>query len=301
LTTGPFRWTSAIPSKDGKKILANGMAPRVELVRLDQQTRQTQPFLGGISAEFVAFSKDGRYVAYVSYPEGILWRANRDGSSPVQLSELPMYPLNPHWSPDGTSILFSDRYLKSYIVSAEGGSPQAILQGDEGKEADPNWSPDGRTIVFEVAGAFTSKDENLRFLDLASHQVTTVPGSVRVWSPRWSPDGRYLAALSRTAPMLRIFDMETRQWSALPVKGNVDWPCFSRDSQSIYFLRFAVDQGVFRIRLKGGEPEEKIWDLKDLHLGGYWAYSMSLDPTDTPLVSRDIGSQDIYALTLEEK
>jgi hypothetical protein len=81
----------------------------------------------------------------------------------------------------------------------------------------------------------------------------------------------------------------------------VGFPCFSRDSQSIYFLRYGVGQGVFRIRLKGGKPEEKTWDLKDLHVGGYWGFSMSLDPTDTPLVSRDIGSQDIYALTLEEK
>ena len=301
LTTGPFRWTSAIPSKDGKKILANGMAPRVELLRLDRQTRQTLPFLGGISAEFVVFSRDGRFVAYVSFPEGILWRANRDGSNPVQLSEPPMYPLNPQWSPDGTRILFSDRYLKSYIVPSEGGSPQPILPGDAGTQTDPNWSPDGRKIAFSPVGYWGPKSENLRILDLASHQVTTVPGSFDVWSPRWSPNGRYLAALSPEPPALRIFDMETRQWSVLPVKGNVDMPCFSRDSQSIYFLRFGVDQGVFRIRLKGGKPEEKIWDLKDLHLAGYWGYSMSLDPTDVPLISRDIGSQDIYALTLEER
>lgn len=301
LTTGPFRWSFSIPSKDGKKIFAVGATPRVELVRLDQQTRQAQPFLGGISAEFVSFSKDGRFVAYVSYPEGILWRANRDGSNPVQLSEPSMYPLIPRWSPDGTSILFSDHYLKSYIVSAEGGSPQPILPGDAGRSADASWSPDGRKIAFSPYNYFGPKSENLLILDLASHQVTTVPGSVGVWSPRWSPDGRYLATLSSQAPMLRIFDMETQQWSALPVKGNVDFPCFSRDSQSIYFLRWGVDQGVFRIRLKGGEPEEKIWDLKDWHLGGFFKYSMSLDPTDAPLVSRDIGSQDIYALTLEEK
>jgi len=28
---------------------------------------------------------------------------------------------------------------------------------------------------------------------------------------------------------------------------------------------------------------------------------MGLDPTDAPLLLRDIGSEDIYALTLEEK
>ena len=38
------------------------------------------PFLSGISAEDVVFSKDGQWVAYVSYPEGILWRSKLDGS-----------------------------------------------------------------------------------------------------------------------------------------------------------------------------------------------------------------------------
>ena len=300
LTTGPFSWSYSIPSKDGKKIFANGMAQRVELVRLDQQTRQTQPFLGGISAEFVSFSHDGQFVAYVSFPEGNLWRANRDGSNPVQLSEPPMYPMVPRWSPDGTSILFFADHSVGYVVSAEGGSPQRILPGDAGEQNDPNWSPDGRKIVFDVGGEGTSKNENLRILDLASHQVTAVPGSVGLYSPRWSPDGRHLAALSSVAPMLRVFDMETQRWSALPAKGNVDFPSFSRDGQSIYFIRFGIDQGVFRISLKGGEPE-KTWDLKDWHLGGLYGFSMSLDPTDAPLVPRDIGSQDIYALTLEEK
>ena len=41
----------------------------------------------------------------------------------------------------------------------------------------------------------------LGILDLASQKVTVVPGSVGMYSPRWSPDGRYLAALSWAAPL----------------------------------------------------------------------------------------------------
>ena len=108
LTSAPIRWNSPIPSKDGTKIFAHGVILRGELVRYDAQSSRLQPYLGGISAEFVTFSPDGQFVAYVAFPEGILWRANRDGSHPVQLTDAPWYPLNPHWSPDGSQICSSN-------------------------------------------------------------------------------------------------------------------------------------------------------------------------------------------------
>ena len=302
LTTGPIVWGSPIPGKDGKKIFSAGFTLRGELTRYDPQTKNFQPFLGGISAEYVSFSRDGRYVAYVSFPEGILWRANADGSNPVQLTDPPIYALNPCWSPDGTQIAFADMssgdHSISYIVSSQGGVPQRLMPGDDNDQADPNWSPDGRKIVFGWGKPADPKTAHLVFLDMVSHQLTTVPGSAGMGSPRWSPDGRYIAAIE--SRMLRIFDLKTQQWSPLLTKGHVGFPSFSRDSQFIYFLRLRPDLGVFRIRVTGGE-EERVADLKDQHLTGYFAFSMSLDPTDAPLLLRDTGSDDIYALTLEEK
>ena len=61
---------------------------------------------------------------------------------------------------------------------------------------DPNWSADGRKVVFHALGNAQPTKDRLRILDLASHQVTVLPGSTSVYSPRWSPDGKYIAALS---------------------------------------------------------------------------------------------------------
>ena len=44
-----------------------------------------------------------------------------------------------------------------------------------------------------------------------------------------------------------------------------------------------------------------IADLKDWHITGYFTLWMTLDPTDALLLLRDVGSDDIYALTLDEK
>jgi eukaryotic-like serine/threonine-protein kinase len=273
------------------------------------KTKQFQPFLGGVSAESVSFSKDGQNVAYVSYPGGILWRANRDGSNPVQLSDPPMHAMSPSWSPDGVQILFDDysppRAAKSYIVSSQGGAPRRLLPEDNEEQWAPIWSPDGDKIVFESGGRSDLRREHLGILDLASQKVTVVPGSIGMVSPRWSPDGRYLLAMSFAAlPYMRIFDFQTQRWSALATMGLVGivaYPNWSTDSQFVYFLHlFPPDRGVFRVRAKGGQAE-RVVDLEGFHLAGTFGRWLGLDPTDAPLILRDVGSNDIYALTLEEK
>lgn len=131
LTSGPTRWCRPVPGRDGKKIFARGVNLNGELDRLDQRSHQLQPYLGGISAEGVAFSSDGKSVAYVTYPEGVLWRADRDGNNRIQLTDPPLYPVLPRWSPDGSHILFaaadSAGAFHSYILSSQGGTPQPIL------------------------------------------------------------------------------------------------------------------------------------------------------------------------------
>ena len=321
LTQGPIRWGGPlpgspgplefwggpIPGRDGSKIFAEGVTPRGELSRFDSKSNQFQPFLGGISVLGVVFSNDGKSIAYVSYPEGILWKANRDGSNPVQLTDSPIQVLEPRWSPDGTQIVFEDissfssNRSTGYIVSSEGGSPRKILGEEAGYSIDsPNWSPDGHKILFTSVTA-AEKPAGIRILDLDSRQLTTVPGSDGLSSPRWSSDGRYLATETQDND-LKIFDFKTQQWSELALHekllgGGREW---SRDSQFIYFRGRKEGPGLFRIRVNGG-AEEKIADLKDWRDAGWWGNYMGLDPTDAPLLLRDIASDDIYALTLEQK
>jgi hypothetical protein len=81
----------------------------------------------------------------------------------------------------------------------------------------------------------------------------------------------------------------------------MDYPAWSSDSKYIYFLRLENgDRGVYRIRATGGKAE-RVVDLKDWHITGYFTFWMALDPTNAPLLLRDTGSDDIYALTLNEK
>jgi WD40 repeat protein len=139
----------------------------------------------------------------------------------------------------------------------------------------------------------------LHVLDLKSRQVLTLPGSKGMWSPRWSPNGRFIAALNASGG-ISVFDFQTGLWSELQ-KGERDFPTWSSDSRFVYFL-WTLDTvpGVYRVPVSGGNPE-RVVDLKGFRFTGAVSLWMGLDPTDTPMLLRDTGSDDIYALSLEEK
>jgi len=307
LTFGPMNWDHPVFSKDGQRIFARGNIQRGELVRHDARSGRFQPFLGGISADWLTFSPDGTSVAYTSFPEGILWRANLDGSNPVRLSDPPHYPFELRWSPDGSKILFieldSQNHAVAYTVSPAGGEPQRVMPGSTQSIMDPNWSADSKKIVFTQMAfggpnAARNESSDIRILDLQSQQVQTLAGSNSLSSPRWSPDGRFICALGRDS--LQLFDTRTRKWSKLSGGLHYGFPSFSRDSRSIYFLALGEPGGVYRIPISGGK-EERVIDLTGFRHTGIATFWMGLDPSDAPILLREMGTDEIYALTLERK
>ena len=240
-------------------------------------------------------------MAYVAYPDGNLWRANLDGSDRVPLTSSPLQPLSVSWSPDGTQLAFhvlSPKGPHAWIVRSTGGSPQRLLPEDSGPETDPSWSPDGRTILFST-GDVQEHDSRIRTLDLASHQIGTLPGSDGKFMPRWSPDGQFISASSLDVSTIYVFDLRTQHWSTLNT-GPQAFQQWSSDGRSIYFLRFAPDPAILRIPATGGEAKV-VSSLKNLSYIGTNGIWFGLDPTDAPLLLRDASTTDVFALTLADE
>ncbi len=309
LTDSPLNLDSPLPSKDGKKLFVVGHRLLGQLVRYDAKSVEFLPFLSGISAEFASFSKDGQWVAYVTYPDGVLWRSKVDGSERLPLSNAGMYARLPRWSPDGKRIVFygwdlegklqvdnritvSGQPYKVYAVSRDGGPPEQLIPHDPDPQSDPNWSPDGSKMVF--AGRVDTESSVIRVLDLVSHEVSDLPESKGYFSPRWSPDGRYIAAMSAQSDGIFLFDFRTRKWSEL-TQLSAGFPNWSADGRFIYFLgnRVVLRVGVIDHKV------EQVADLKDLPTTGYWTASLTLTPDDSPLLLRNNGTQDVYSLDWE--
>ena len=270
LTDSPLKLGWPLPSKDGRKLFVVGQRSRGELVRYDAKSGEFVPFLSGISADDVAFSKDGHWVVYVSYPDGLLWRSKVDGSERQRLSDPPLYALNPQWSPDGKQIVFygatPGKSFKIYAVSLDGGTPEQLVRDDPGPQTTPIWSPDGSKIVF--GGGINEDSSAIHVLDVGSHQISDLPKSQGYFGPRWSPDGRYVAAMPRDTLSIVLFDFQTRKWSEL-TRAPLGFPNWSADGKYIYFLRIPENPAVLRVRISDHKVEE-VANLKGLPITGYW-------------------------------
>jgi len=303
LTTGPLSFDAMTLSPNGKKLFVDASQGRAELVRYDHKSQQFVPFLSGISAGELDFSRDSKWVTYASYPDLALWRSREDGSARSQLTYPPVSAGLPRWSPDGTQIAYVDTQQeawKIFLIPAQGGTPQEVLS--EGLlQSDPTWSPDGKKLAFGRT-ADAAKSIAIYIIDLATHQVTTIPGSENLFSPRWSPDGQYLAALTRDSTKLLLFNFKTQKWSDWVnepgVFGFLNW---SRDGSYVYYDTTFSDHPTFR-RIKVGQTHSEI--LADLR--GLLRYSRppafgwsGIAPDGSDLVVRDLSTDEIYALDLE--
>jgi DNA-binding winged helix-turn-helix (wHTH) protein/Tol biopolymer transport system component len=306
LTAGPLDYQYPLPSKDGKTIFALGTSHRAELVRYDQLSGQFSPFLAGISAEGLTFSRDRQWVAYTSFPDGILWRSKIDGSEKRQLTFAPLRVFSPRWSPDGQQIAFSadlpGTVRSVYLVSSEGGTPKRVLVSEQ-SQSDVNWSPDGNRLVF---GTLFVSNAPIYIFDLTTQRAAAVGGSLGFHNPQWSPDGRIIAGMTNSERgNLMLFDVAAEKW-AEAVGFPVGYPTWSHDGKYIYF-QYSHDDGeqasresIGRLRL-GGTKIENVVDLKDVGrvTTGTFVDWFGLAPDDSPLFARDISTQEIYALDVE--
>jgi len=300
LTSGPLDLESPRPSLDGKKIFAVGSQPRSELVRYDNKAAQFVPYLNGISASNVSFSRDGRWVAYVAWPEGDLWRCRIDGSDKLQLTAAPMIVQSADWSPDASQIAFTasrpGQKEQVFIVSTSAGESRPLAEG-EVQMRSGGWTPDGDSVFFltlERADTYS-----FRFVNVKTMKTTSVPASEAQVGARLSPDGRYIAATPVDGQKLMIFDVASQKWSEL-AKANVNAIRWSNDSQYVYFdTQSYADPAVYRVRVLD-KKLGTVASLKNLRrvILPFWPW-MGLTPDGSPLLMRDTGTQEVYALDFE--
>jgi serine/threonine protein kinase/Tol biopolymer transport system component len=291
-TNGPISYDGYTVGRDGKHIFAIGSLRRGELVRYDKQTHTYVPYAGGISALDPTFSRDGQWMAYLSYPEHTLWRSRSDGSDRLQLTYSSKIVILPRISPDGSQVAFSDDEANCWVVSRDGGTPRKV-----GRGAAPDWSPDGnRLAITKPTTSFYSST----ILDLRSGKTSELSDSEGTLGP-WFTSQDTVVAASQNQSEFRQFDFRSGKWSDLVASEDkfVNW-IVSPDGKYFFYSTGGNDPRVFRMRLSDRSVEE-IVHLNEIRVveDNYIGPKLNVAPDNSPLLTRDVGTQEVYSIALK--
>lgn len=294
LTNGPLSYGAFAGSRDGKRVFAVGYLERGELLHYDLTLHQFLPFLGGISAIDPTFSSDGKWVAYISYPDRALWRSRADGSERLQLTYPPVSVGFERISPDGSQVAYSDDNGDVYVVSMSGGTARKVI----GHVVAPDWSPDGKQLAvtgFVGGGVYFS-----RLVDVATGATSDIPDSRGTLGP-WYAGPDALIAASHDQSKFSRYDFKTQKWSDLVTSTDkfVNWE-ITPDHKYFVYSTGGQDPTAFRMRLSD-RVIEKLVSLKDINTGAAPGNEASLStaPDDSILIMRNIGTQEVYALSVK--
>jgi Tol biopolymer transport system component/DNA-binding winged helix-turn-helix (wHTH) protein len=307
VTNGPLHYQAPSTAPGGDRVYFIGATSQYELLRAMPKSSTFTTLDQNLSAASLAqYSPDGKWIAWLNASDNSLWRSLVDGSERIQLTTPLQRIFTMKWSPDDRRLavmgLEPGKPWKIYLIDAEGGKLTPVLNEDR-NEADPAWSPDGQSIVF---GRLPDRMDNgqpkaIYLVSLQTNKVTEIPGSTGLFSPRLSPDGRFIAAMPLDQRALLLFDRNTSRWATLTAQGVGD-PTWSQDSRSIYFQDFlAAGKPIYRIAVPAGKPQlvATIDNLRPIAATDYRL--IGLAPGDLPVVTADTPAVNLYEVDLNER
>ena len=309
LTFGQESYGHPVAGASSNEIFAWGGGEVRQLFHYDRDSGRLDPLFPSAQTNDLAYSNDGAWVAFAT--PGMLWRSKIDGSErqPV-VSGFPQITAI-HWSSDNKRILFcGGRYWvgnqKFYAASVDGGSPIELPLG--GGQNEPAWGPGG-SVVFAKRGANGSKPDpnsGIYSLNLETSAITKIPGSNGFVHVAWSPDGRYLAAVTSVEELgnpvrFELYDSKTGKWKEIMKGVLLDAASWTPDSKSFFFQDIlGPNQPVYRYFVDGRKPPELAFDFASLIHDGYIRCAFNgFAPDGSVIALLTKGNADLYRLELE--
>jgi TolB protein len=190
-------------SPDGGRLVfehapATGCCSNIFSIRLDGSgLRKITHFTRETFASEPEYSPDGRWIAFMKFPpagaRSAIFIVRADGDDLRRVTRQPLDAGHPSWSPDGSRIIFNDRFTQpvgDIFTIRPGGNGLHRLTFVAGRgEADyrPDYSPDGTRIVFDHSRGPNAEPEVWVMFADGSRKHRIANGLVDAFAPRWGP------------------------------------------------------------------------------------------------------------------
>lgn len=150
--------------------------------------------------EIPAWSPDGQWIAFGM--RGHVHLAAREGGLPRKITDFAASASNPRFMPDSRTLIITverndtDQLL---LTDSAGCWPRALTNDTLGDHWDARPSPDGRSIVYLLRRFDDLNRLDVILLEIETGKSATLYGkpSTRAFSPKWSPDGQWIAFIAQ--------------------------------------------------------------------------------------------------------
>lgn len=152
--------------------------------------------------------------------------------------------------------------------------------------------------IEEQAGEASPSNPGLYLFDLTQGRSTLVPGSGGLGGTAWSPNGRFLAAVSEDNSEMKALDLRTHRWTEVAHGKVISFPVWSADSALYYQDLLDPGEPVYRVT-SGASGPRRVYSFEDiLQAGAIRCGFEGFAPDGSLLVQVSRGGGDVYALTV---
>jgi Tol biopolymer transport system component/DNA-binding winged helix-turn-helix (wHTH) protein len=299
IAAGPVDfWRAPVLSEDMHHLYAIGEQRRLHLTLLNHNF---EPFLRDVSVGALSVSHDGKWIVYTLYPEGTLWKSRFDGTSRVQLTEPGEFARSPQWSADDRSIIYvrewdGKRTIASINVETGVKAPQITNVRDTHQIA---YAPTAEKIAFARQLGTSQPSDAIFILTLLDKKVEAIPASSGLSLGKWSPDARYLSAVSNDQSRLKLLDLQTQSWQDIASASSIGAQAWDREKNVLYYVAERNGKyALMKYSIATGRPEE-VRQMPEQYDEDYASSVLETTPSGDILFGYSLRETELYDITMD--